>query len=77
MQSPAKETCETSPTELPRAPEDYRNPSYQNHTPQFGVSGGIYGVFQYTAPKTGSQQTNKPLTLTPTTPTTLIKQRAF
>jgi len=77
MQSPAKETCEISLTELPRALEDYRNPSYQNHTPQFDVSGGIYSVFQYTAPKTRSQQTNKPLTPTPTTLTTPIKQRAF
>ena len=55
MQSPVKETIKMSPTELPRAPEDYGNPSYQHHTPQFGVSGGIHGVFQYTAPEAESQ----------------------
>ena len=72
MQSPAKETFETSPTELPQALEDYGNPSYQHHTPQFSSSGGIPGVFQYTASKAGLQQINKPPTLT-----TLIKQRAL
>ena len=45
MQSPAKETLETGPIELPRALEDHRNPSHQHYTLQFGVSGGIYGVF--------------------------------
>ena len=53
MQSPTKETSKTSPIELLRALEDYRNPSYQHYTPQFGVSGGIYGVFQYAAPEAG------------------------
>jgi len=72
MQSPAKETSETSPTELPQAPKSYGNPPYQNYTPQFGASGSIRGVFQYTAPKARPQQTNKPLT--PTTPT---EQRDF
>ena len=72
MQSPDKETLETSLTELLRAPKDHRNPPYQNHIPQFGVSGGIHGAFQYTAPEAGSQQTNKPPTLT-----TLIEQRAL
>jgi len=66
MQSPAKETFEIGPIELPQALEDHRNPSNQHYTPQFGVSGGIRGVFQYTAPKARPQQTNKPLT--PTTP---------
>jgi len=55
MQSPAKETFETSPIELPQALEDHGNPSNQHYTPQFGVSGGICGVFQYTAPKAGPQ----------------------
>jgi hypothetical protein len=72
MQSLDKETFETSLTELLRAPKDQRNPSYQQHTPQFGLSGDIRGTFQYAAPKVGSQQTNKPLT--PTTPT---EQRAL
>jgi hypothetical protein len=71
MQPPIKETIEISLIELPRAPEDHRNPSYQHHTPQFGVSGGIHSVFQYTAPIARLQQT-KPLTLT-----TPIKQRAL
>ena len=69
MQSPDKETFETSLTELLQAPKDYRNPPYQYHIPQFGVSGGIYGAFQYTAPEAESQQINKPPTLI-----TLIKQ---
>ena len=78
MQSPAKKTFEISPIELPRALEDYENPPYQNYTPQFGVSGGIHGVFQYTTPEAGSQQTNKPPTPTTTpTTTTPIKQHAF
>jgi hypothetical protein len=71
MQSPVKETIEISLTELPRAPEDHGNPSYQHHIPQFGVGGGIHSVFQYTAPEAGSQQ------IKPLTPTTLIKQRAL
>ena len=71
MQSPAKETIEISLIEPLQALEDYRNPS-QNYTPQFGTSGGIHSVFQYTAPEAGLQQTNKP-----PTPTTLIKQRAL
>ena len=71
MQSPAKETIETSPIEPPQALEDYGNPS-QNYTPQFGASGGIRGVFQYTAPEAGPQQTNKPPTLI-----TPIEQRAL
>ena len=62
MQSPAKETIKTSLIEPPQALEDYGNPS-QNYTPQFGTSGGIRGVFQYTAPEAGPQQTNKPPTL--------------
>ena len=72
MQSPAKETFETSPTELPQALEDYGNPSYQYYTLQFSVSRGIPSVFQYTAPEARLQQTNKPLTLI-----TPIKQRAL
>ena len=71
MQSPTKETIETSPIEPPQALEDYGNPS-QNYTPQFGASGGIHSVFQYTAPEAGPQQTNKPPTLI-----TPIKQRAL
>ena len=71
MQSPAKKTIETSPIEPPQALEDYKNPS-QNCTPQFGASGGIHGVFQYTAPEARPQQTNKP-----PTPITPIKQRAL
>jgi len=71
MQSPTKKPFKTSPIEFPRALEDYGNPSNQYYTPQFGVSRGIYGVFQYTTPKARSQQANKPLT-----PTTLIEQRA-
>ena len=55
MQSPAKETLETGLIELPQALEDYRNPSNQHYTPQFGVSGGICSVFQYIAPKAGPQ----------------------
>jgi len=66
MQSPTKETFETSPIELPWALEDYGNPSNQYYTPQFGVSGGIHSVFQYIAPEARLQQINKPLT--PTTP---------
>ena len=67
MQSPTKKTLEIGPIELPRALEDYRNPSNQHYTPQFGVSGDIRSIFQYTASKARSQQTNKPLTLiTPT-----------
>ena len=72
MQPPAKETATTSPVELPQALEDYGTPPHQNYTSQFGASGGICGVFQYTAPETRSQQTNKP-----PTPTTPIEQRAF
>ena len=72
MQSPTRETSKISPTEHPQALEDYRNPSHQNHTPQFSTSGGICGVFQYTTPEARSQQTNKPPTLT-----TLIKQCKF
>ena len=64
MQLPTKETFETSPIELPQALENYGNPPYQNYTPQFGASGSICGVFQYTAPKARSQQINKPPTLT-------------
>jgi len=45
MQSPIKETLETSLIELPRALEDYKNPPNQYYTPQFGVSGGIHSVF--------------------------------
>ena len=52
MQSPAKETIEISLIEPPQALEDYGNPS-QNYIPQFGASGGIYGVFQYIAPEAG------------------------
>jgi hypothetical protein len=63
MQSPTKETVETSPTELPQARIDDTNPTYQHHIPQFGVGGGIHGVFQYITPEAGSQQTNN-LTLT-------------
>ena len=55
MQSPTKETSKTSPTELPQTPENYGSPPYQNYTPQFGASGSICGVFQYTAPEAGSQ----------------------
>ena len=70
MQSPIKKTSETSPTGLPQAPEDHRNPSYQHHTPQFGVGGGIHGIFQYAAPE-AERQTKPP------TPTTPIEQRAL
>jgi len=45
MQSPIKETLETSPIEFPRALEDYKKPPNQHYTHQFGVSGGIHGVF--------------------------------
>jgi len=55
MQSPVKETLKVGPIEFPRALGDYGNPSNQHYTLQFGVSGGIYSVFQYTAPKAGSQ----------------------
>ena len=72
MQLPAKETFKTGLIELLRALEDYKNPSNQHYTPQFGVSGGIRSVFQYTVPKAGPQQTNKPLTLI-----TPIEQRAL
>ena len=72
MQSPDKETFEISLIELLRALKDYRNPPYQYYIPQFGVSGGIYSTFQYTAPEAGLQQINKPLTLT-----TPIKQYAL
>ena len=72
MQSPTKEISETSPTELPQAPKNYGNPPYQNYIPQFGASGSIHGVFQYTAPEAGSQQTNKP-----PTPITSIEQCDF
>ena len=54
MQSPAKETIEISLIEPLQVLEDYGNPS-QNYTPQFGASGGIHGVFQYTAPEAGLQ----------------------
>ena len=54
MQSPTKETIETSLIEPPQALKDYRNPS-QNYTPQYGASGGIRGIFQYTAPEAGPQ----------------------
>ena len=76
MQPLAKEPFETSLTGLPWALEDYGNPSYQNYAPQFGVNGGIHGVFQYTAPEAGSQQINKPPTSTSTL-TTPIKQHTF
>jgi len=74
MQPPDKEIFKTSLIELLRAPKDYRNSPNQYHIPQFGVSGGICSAFQYTAPKAGLQQINKPPPLTPTTP---IKQRAL
>jgi len=45
MQLPTKETSKTNPIELPQALKDCRNPPYQHYTPQFGVSGGIRGVF--------------------------------
>ena len=53
MQSSGEETIETSPTGLPQAPKNDRNPPYQHHIPQFGISGGVYSVFQYTTPKAG------------------------
>ena len=70
MQSPIKKTSETSPTGLPQAPEDHRNPSYQHYTPQFGVGGGIHGIFQYAAPE-AKRQTKPPTPMTP------IEQRAL
>ena len=54
MQLPTKEIFETSLIRFPRALEDYRNPSNQHYTPQFGVSGSIYNVFQYIAFEAGS-----------------------
>ena len=55
MQSPAKETVETSPIEPPQAPKDGKHQSYQHQIPQFGTSGGIHNAFQYITPKAGSQ----------------------
>ena len=69
MQSTTKETVETNPTELPQARIDGTNPTYQNHIPQFGVGGGIQGVFQYTTPEARPKQTTL-------TPNTLTEQRA-